>query len=211
MMRFLLQPILVISVRKVKRWHMKLTCVERKRLKEDVEGIAMPQIKAREPNRDIGVMMSSELVWFGFPSVITHGDYQERCFPQSLPITFVSHLEKAFLDSTNIMASSVCFLFYSFSSNDFLLKQRLPTFFTGDNLLFSGSGRLGDLLWKLCGSKLPGTPPDKIFWGSKRGVAAQQLLCRVPVQWETTLGRVEDFSHGTLDFGQLVKIYWKHR
>ena len=69
--------------------------------------------------------MSSELVWFGFPS---HGDYQERCFPQSLPITFVSHLEKAFLDSTNIMASSVCFLFYSFSSNDFLLKQRLPTF-----------------------------------------------------------------------------------
>ena len=122
---------------------MKLTCVERKRLKEAVEGIAMPQIKAREPNRDIGAMMSSELVWFGFPS---HGDYQERCFPQSLPITFVSHLEKAFLDSTNIMASSVCFLFYSFSSNDFLLKQRLPTFFTGDNLLFSGSGRLGDLL-----------------------------------------------------------------
>ena len=39
---------------------MKATCVERKRLKVAVVGIAMPLIKAREPNRDRGAIM-----WFG--------------------------------------------------------------------------------------------------------------------------------------------------
>ena len=39
---------------------MKVTCVERKRLKVALAGIAIPLIKAREPNRDRGAIM-----WLG--------------------------------------------------------------------------------------------------------------------------------------------------
>ena len=39
---------------------MKVTCVERKRLKVALAGIAMPLIRASEPNRDRGAIM-----WFG--------------------------------------------------------------------------------------------------------------------------------------------------
>ena len=39
---------------------MKVTCVERKRLKVALAGIAIPLIKASEANRDRGAIM-----WFG--------------------------------------------------------------------------------------------------------------------------------------------------
>ena len=38
---------------------MKVTCVERKRLKVALAGIAMPLIRASEPNKDRGAIM-----WF---------------------------------------------------------------------------------------------------------------------------------------------------
>ena len=44
---------------------MKVTCVERKRLKVAVAGIAIPLIKASEANRDRGAIMWFGQCWFG--------------------------------------------------------------------------------------------------------------------------------------------------
>ena len=44
---------------------MRVTCVERKRLKVAVAGIVMPLIKASDPNKERGAIMWLGQCWFG--------------------------------------------------------------------------------------------------------------------------------------------------